>query len=100
MWGVGIRVGCPESYDLTSSHDFNPEPSVGHPFHHCPLRGLAAKPEAPRVRSRAPVKFQVIYSLNSSKGDYIGDYYTGYEGGTRSLDYSSGDLGFLLGGPG
>ena len=34
------------------------------------------------------------YSLNFSKGDYIGDYYRGVaQGETRSLDYSS--CGFL-----
>ena len=35
----------------------------------------------------------VSYSLNSLKGgfigEYIGDYYRGIKGGTRSLDYSS-----------
>ena len=29
------------------------------------------------------------YSPNSSRGGYIEEYFRGYKGGTRSLDYSS-----------
>ena len=54
--------------------------------------------EAKGLAERAGHWVHMSYSLNSLKGgyigDYIGDYYRVIKGDTRSLDYSSYDLGF------